>query len=54
LKEQKEMANIYSSVTTISNISERIFSLLMGEIVETLCKADKDDMSDSFSDISLD
>jgi ATP-dependent exoDNAse (exonuclease V) beta subunit len=36
------------------NTAERIFSLLMGEIVETLRKADKDDMSDSFSDISLD
>jgi hypothetical protein len=47
------MANSDSTVTT-SNTAERIFSLLMDEIVETLRKADKDDMSDSFSDIILD
>lgn len=46
LKKQKEMANSDSKVTT-SNNAERIFSLLMGEIVETLRKADKDDRSDS-------
>ncbi|XP_046459974.1 uncharacterized protein LOC124206296 [Daphnia pulex] len=54
LKVQNEtLANSDSTVAT-SNTAERIFSLLMGEIFETLRKADEDDMSDSFSDISLD
>ncbi len=41
---KKEMDNSDFTVTT-SNTAERIFSLLMGEIVETLRKADKDDKS---------
>ncbi|EFX87010.1 hypothetical protein DAPPUDRAFT_312500 [Daphnia pulex] len=37
-----------------NNTAESIFSLLMGAIFEKLRKTDEDDMSDSFSDISLD